>query len=80
LHLSRANNFETVIVYSDAPLVCDEGCEFWELSAEMVAHEEIRRQRRTPTFIPRRQLNRAEFASRCGDAWPAMLGDTDCLV
>jgi hypothetical protein len=69
----RATRFETSIAYSDAPLVCDEGCEGWELSTEMVAHEEIKRERRTPTFIPRRARREKEWPSRCGDAWKPML-------
>jgi hypothetical protein len=39
----------------------------------MVAHEEIKRERRVPTFIPRRARRTMEWPSRCGDAWKPML-------
>lgn len=75
-----ASNFEQAVLCRDANLNLPHKLKGWEMSPDMVAHEEIRRERRTPTFIPKRPPRRDESPARCGDSWPPMLADTLCLA
>ena len=77
--VAHASNFETAIVYADAT-ERREKLEWWERGPATIAEERMGETSRRAREASWRMRHQQTYAVRCGDAWPAVLGKTHCLV